>query len=169
MIQRWCLICERGKCVPYKADEGRHVLYADHQQALSALEEQLAELRKRYAFFENQRLCKGYVGGCDGDLEATEHDENCPARPLDLTLRPHLYVPTDPVPTDELPVIIREVSHEELALGASLTAAQARITELEKALHGISNSANGDFEHDGAQISDMRQIARAALSPKEPK
>lgn len=41
--------------------------------------------------FENQKLCVGYAGGCDGDLTAMAHDDFCPARANDVILRPHLY------------------------------------------------------------------------------
>lgn len=53
--------------------------------------EQLAALQERYKFEENQRLCVGFNGGCDGDLVASPHNELCPAREKDLLLNPHLY------------------------------------------------------------------------------
>lgn len=55
------------------------------------LQARLDAMSARYAFHENQRLCVGDAGACDGDLEGTEHEEWCPARVLDMTLRPHLY------------------------------------------------------------------------------
>jgi len=67
---------------------GKFVLYAEYL----SVKRQLDTLLARYAFQENQRLCVGYGGGCDGDLEAIEHNEGCPAREHDLTLRPHLYL-----------------------------------------------------------------------------
>jgi len=61
------------------------------RESLATLQTKYDILAARYAFHENQRLCIGFNGGCDGDLEGTEHDENCPARSKDLELRPHLY------------------------------------------------------------------------------
>lgn len=52
---------------------------------------ELATLKARYAFHENQRLCDGYDGKCDGDLDGMAHEHTCPARTQDLILRPHLY------------------------------------------------------------------------------
>lgn len=61
-----------------------------------AMARELIYFRRRYAFRENQRLCLGYGGGCDGELVNTEHYEGCPARAADLKLRPHLYVAQHP-------------------------------------------------------------------------
>src|ERR1700677_2375461 len=57
-------------------------------------------LETKYAFAENQGLCIGYAGGCDGDLEATRHEEDCPARAKDMELRPYLYPPASRVAPD---------------------------------------------------------------------
>ena len=54
--------------------------------------EELLRRRKAMEFEDNQDLCGGWDGGCDGDLEAIAHEENCPARAMDMKLRPHLYV-----------------------------------------------------------------------------
>ena len=51
----------------------------------------IAALKSKYAFSENQELCIGFSGGCDGDLDDIEHDEGCPAQLEDIKLRPHLY------------------------------------------------------------------------------
>jgi hypothetical protein len=80
------------------------VRYDYHQRIVAELQAEIETLKGRYAFDENQRLCVGYAGGCDGDLEATEHEENCPARKLDTGLRPHIYAPPSPAP---------EASHSE--------------------------------------------------------
>jgi hypothetical protein len=72
------------------ASEG-HELY----DGIMDLIEDHEDLIARYAFSENQRLCIGYRGGCDGDLADIEHDYCCAARVLDVTLRPHLYPPLD--------------------------------------------------------------------------
>ncbi len=65
-------------------------------QALDAesANRELQTLRTRYAIPENQRLCVGYNGGCDGDLEGTAHEPTCPAFARDRELRPHLYEPS---------------------------------------------------------------------------
>ena len=55
------------------------------------LAEKYLELSDRYELHENQRLCLGYSGGCDGNLEGLPHERKCPARIQDLVLRPHLY------------------------------------------------------------------------------
>jgi hypothetical protein len=55
------------------------------------LESDLSALRGKYAFEENQELCIGFDGGCDGDLVATPHNDNCPAQARDRVLNPHLY------------------------------------------------------------------------------
>jgi len=60
-------------------------------ERIATAEARVKELEQRYAFAENQRLCLGDAGGCDGDLTATEHDEGCPALEKDKLLRPHLY------------------------------------------------------------------------------
>lgn len=70
----------------------RHSEYRDEAEGeFIRYESELATLKARYAFHENQRLCDGYDGKCDGDLEGTAHEETCPARAKDLALRPHLY------------------------------------------------------------------------------
>jgi hypothetical protein len=56
--------------------------------------QRVEQLEQRYAFHENQRLCVAY-NGCDGDLEGTEHEIDCPARKLDEKLRPHLYTDSE--------------------------------------------------------------------------
>lgn len=38
--------------------------------------------------------CIGYYGGCDGDLCATPHEENCPMYAEDKKARPYLYETT---------------------------------------------------------------------------
>ena len=63
---------------------------------LAAAQRERDELLSRYAFVENQHLCVGYKGKCDGDLEGIAHKETCPAREKDEILRPHLYqTPSD--------------------------------------------------------------------------
>ena len=63
---------------------------------LAAAQRERDELLSRYAFVENQHLCVGYNGKCDGDLEGEPHEEGCPARKRDMVLRPHLYkTPSD--------------------------------------------------------------------------
>lgn len=51
----------------------------------------LEQMQERYAIPENQALCIGYAGGCDGDLVAAEHNDNCPAKAKDVELRSYLY------------------------------------------------------------------------------
>ena len=58
---------------------------------IACLESELSALREKYAFEENQELCIGFDGGCDGDLVATPHNDNCPAQARDRVLNPHLY------------------------------------------------------------------------------
>ena len=55
------------------------------------LSKEVKRLTTKYAFSENQQLCVGYDGKCDGDLEGTEHEEGCPALIKDRELRPYLY------------------------------------------------------------------------------
>lgn len=62
------------------------------QEVVGKLEDELARMREKYAHQENQELCLGFDGGCDGDLTATPHEENCPAYAKDKELNPHLYV-----------------------------------------------------------------------------
>ena len=61
---------------------------------------ELREMRVRYAIPESQRLCVGYSGGCDGDLEGTAHEATCPAYTRDRELRPHLYADDSSVVAD---------------------------------------------------------------------
>lgn len=65
--------------------------------ALALLE--LAEYRQRYGWQENQRLCIGFNGGCDGDLEGIAHNSNCPSYAVDKKNRPYLYEKEDAQPS----------------------------------------------------------------------
>lgn len=70
----------------------RHSEYRDEAEGeFIKYKSELATLKARYAFHENQRLCDGYDGKCDGDLDGMAHEHTCPARTQDLILRPHLY------------------------------------------------------------------------------
>lgn len=60
---------------------------------VEAMARELLERRKADRFSNNQNLCGGYNAGCDGDLVGMPHEKGCPARKLDMELRPHLYVP----------------------------------------------------------------------------
>jgi hypothetical protein len=82
----------------FVAKNGDYVLHQIHKLHVKRLEaellaarERIAELEQRYAYQENQLLCLGYEGGCDGDLTALPHNDDCPAKVMDLKQNPHLY------------------------------------------------------------------------------
>jgi hypothetical protein len=64
---------------------------ADLERQLAEAQAKLAALETRYASDENQRLCVGYLGGCDGDLESMPHIKECPSYTRDIELNPHRY------------------------------------------------------------------------------
>lgn len=43
-IQRWRWIYERGRCIPFKDDEGRYMLASDVEAAIALLEHQIGQL-----------------------------------------------------------------------------------------------------------------------------
>lgn len=53
---------------------------------------ELLYYRERYEFEENQSLCVGCNGRCDGDLVGAIHETHCPSFEKDIAkLRPDLY------------------------------------------------------------------------------
>lgn len=86
-----CITDEQVRDMIHWAEVGHaaHLTRCEYEVA-EALHELLV-LRARYAIPENNRLCLGYADGRDGNLTATPHEAECPARDKDLTLRPYLY------------------------------------------------------------------------------